>query len=145
MSITVTKEYRTETAHRLREYNGKCRHLHGHSYLWRVTAVSLTGLDSRGIAVDFKDLKAAMVAVLEPLDHALCLRADDPLAGDPELSGEPVWLWDENPTAETFATWAARRIQEKLPDGVLVTEVQVWETPTSFATWRPTANDNPGA
>jgi 6-pyruvoyltetrahydropterin/6-carboxytetrahydropterin synthase len=145
MSISVTKEYRTETAHRLREYEGKCRYLHGHSYLWQVTAESDTGLDHRGIAVDFKDLKAAMVAVLEPFDHALVLRGDDPLATDPMLEGEPVWLVPDNPTAENFAAWAASWIQEHLPEGIRVTEVKVWETATSFATWRLGADTNPGA
>jgi len=36
--MRITKQYRTETAHRLMNYDGKCSHLHGHSYLWEVTA-----------------------------------------------------------------------------------------------------------
>lgn len=138
MTVTVTKEYVTETAHRLRDYEGLCKHLHGHSYRWQVTAESEQGLDDRGIAVDFKELKAAMVAVLEPWDHALLLRSDDPLAKHGPLVAAPrVHVFKTNPTAEHLAAVAGAEIQARLPQGVRVTEVKVWETSTSFATWRP--------
>lgn len=146
MTVCVTKQYRTETAHRLREYRGLCRHLHGHSYLWEVTAESETGLDSLGIAVDFKDLKAAMVEVLEPWDHATLLREDDPLLQGGVLDDDEnrapgrVHVFETNPTAEHLAAVAGERIQAMLPAGVRLTEVRCWETSTSFATWRPDAS-----
>jgi 6-pyruvoyltetrahydropterin/6-carboxytetrahydropterin synthase len=138
--LTVTKQYRTETAHRLRDYDGLCRHLHGHSYLWEVTATA-DGVDNRGILVDFKELKGAMVTVLEPFDHALLLRKDDPLIqlGNGIDDFSRVHLFEENPTAENLACIAANAINDELPDGVRVTEVKVWETSTSFATWRAEA------
>lgn len=140
--LTVTKQYRTETAHRLRDYDGLCRHLHGHSYLWQVTATA-EGVDDRGILVDFKELKAAMVKVLEPFDHALLLRKDDPLYNWAAVNDDfsRVHVFDVNPTAEHLATVAAEGIQSLLPEGVRVTEVKVWETSTSFATWRFGANN----
>ena len=48
--------------------------------------------------------------------------------------GEPVFVSEENPTVEHIA----RLIFEKTRDaGFAVVRVTVWETPTSFATFRP--------
>jgi 6-pyruvoyltetrahydropterin/6-carboxytetrahydropterin synthase len=119
--VTVTKQYRTETAHRLLGYAGGCRFLHGHSYLWEVTAQAPVDPDS-GLSVDFKDLKAAMTAVLEPMDHAVVLHQDDVLAqaiiGDAAAlgaaAGRRIHLWPFNPTAENMAVWAGHNIQGHL-------------------------------
>lgn len=145
MNITVTKHYRAEIGHRLMDYEGKCAHLHGHSYLFEVTATA-PELDDRDMVVDFKDLKTAMKAVLEPYDHALVLRADDPLlevlGGDHSVyrsaRGESarLFLWDKNPTAEAMAGRFARLIQNELPGDITVVHVRVWETATSHADWR---------
>ena len=145
MTISITKELRTETAHRLLQYDGRCAHLHGHSYLWQVTATA-SSLDGRGMIADFKDLKAAMNAVLDPLDHALVLWDKDPvlpiLRGVPASNGAPPRLivMSFNPTAEQFAAWAAASIQRvidpHLNPSITITEVTVWETATSFARWQ---------
>jgi 6-pyruvoyltetrahydropterin/6-carboxytetrahydropterin synthase len=140
--VTIAKQYRTETAHRILGYDGGCRFLHGHSYLWEVTADAPIGAD--GLSVDFKDLKAAMVEVLEPLDHAVVLHRDDvsaqAIVADAEaLGAEPgrrVHLWPVNPTAENMAVWAGREIQRRLanaPKSPQVVSVRVHETATSFA------------
>lgn len=76
--VRVTKQYRTETGHRLVNYEGKCAHLHGHSYLWEVTAEA-PKLDERGMVVDFGDLKKAIKEAIEPLDHCMILSSEDPL------------------------------------------------------------------
>ncbi len=143
--MRVTKQLRTETAHRLIDYDGRCAHLHGHSYLWEVT-VEVEGLTSNGMALDFKDLKLAMNLVLDPLDHCLVLALKDPLCGFDErgrlleaLKGTNdemprLRTWHENPTAESFAEWAAQGVQAILPRGEVV-QVRVWETATSYADW----------
>lgn len=80
--MQVTKQLRTETGHRLTNYDGRCSHLHGHSYLWEVTArCDSSQLDEKNMVMDFKDLKKAMNAVLDPLDHCMVLAHDDPLWG----------------------------------------------------------------
>ena len=139
--LTVTKEFKTETAHRLTNYNGRCAHLHGHSYRWVISVASAV-LDN-GMVFDFKDLKKIMTRVLDPLDHCLVLAPDDPLLSwdipvdqlfqatngkKPRLK-----IWHENPTAESFADWAFDAIEEQLHSGVYVTSVTVWETATSYA------------
>jgi len=138
--MQITKQYRTETGHRLMDYDGKCSHAHGHSYLWEVT-VGAEELDGKGMVADFKDVKAAMVMVLEPLDHAFVLRDDDPLlysmqAAD-ATNGEQqnVLGVPFNPTAENFARWAACQLQVRMLPGIHVERVRVWETATSYAEW----------
>lgn len=149
--MQITKQLRTETGHRLVDYNGRCAHLHGHSYLWEVT-VEAEHLTPNGMVADFKDLKAAMHVVLDPLDHCMVLAEDDPLYqinGDTALrklleatNSKPprLEIWPENPTAESFAKWAAEEIQKYIWEtaGVIdctVVRVRVWETATSFAEW----------
>jgi 6-pyruvoyltetrahydropterin/6-carboxytetrahydropterin synthase len=141
---TVMKQMRTETAHRLMDYDGKCAHLHGHSYLWQVTATSHK-LTHNGLVLDFKDLKKAMEEVLEPLDHALVLSDKDPLSfpgGDGQVitqatdgSDQRIHVMPWNPTAENFAEWASSEIQLRLPTDIKITKVTVYETETCCAEW----------
>jgi len=148
--MQVTKRYFTETGHRLNHYDGKCSHLHGHTYQWEVTVQS-NNLTDNGMVTDFKELKAVMIQILEPFDHAMVLANDDPLIKLFPSNLEEVLratngarpriiIFPVNPTAENFATWAAENIQKVIwedPDctDVLVTKVRVWETRDSFAEW----------
>lgn len=147
---TITKQYRAEIAHRLINYEGKCAHLHGHSYLFELT-VTAPDLDDRGMLVDFKDVKAAMKHVLEPYDHALVLHRNDPLIQLLDDVGTNIFvaargtnnesarlhLWEVNPTAEWMAITFAAEIQDALPREIRVVRLRVWETATSFAEWTP--------
>ena len=143
----VTKQYRTETGHRLHEYDGKCAHLHGHSYLWEVTVVA-DKTDYLGMVVDFSVLKNAMELTIGVFDHAMVLHEKDPAY--PELDAmrasngkaQRVIAFPWNPTAENFAVYAGARINALLRGdaaheerGVRVARVTVWETATSSATW----------
>src|SRR5262245_52235990 len=55
----VTREIEFCYGHRLLEYAGKCRHLHGHNGL-AVIAIEGSQLDHRGMLVDFSDIKSAV-------------------------------------------------------------------------------------
>lgn len=120
--------------HRLLDYQGKCKSLHGHNGRAVVVLEGET-LDARGMLVDFSDIKRDLAAWIdEHLDHRMLLRADDPALPRLRELGEPVYLLDENPTAENIARLIydqARRL--KLP----VVEVTLWETRRSSATYRP--------
>ena len=50
--------------------------------------------------------------------------------------GEPLYLLDQNPTAENIARLIYdESLKLKLP--VPIVEVKLWETPNCFATYRP--------
>jgi 6-pyruvoyltetrahydropterin/6-carboxytetrahydropterin synthase len=56
----IYKEFRFEAAHRLPHYEGKCRRLHGHSWLGRVYVKShyLQSQGSQqGMVMDFGEIK----------------------------------------------------------------------------------------
>ena len=133
----ITKAIDFCYGHRLLNYEGKCRYLHGHN--GRVE-VDLAGerLDGRGMLHDFGDVKTILKTWLDSeLDHRMILARHDPLAPLLAQRGEPVVLMDENPTAENLAKLIFDRALElNLP----VTEVRLWETPTSVATYRGSAN-----
>lgn len=140
--MNITKRYRTETGHRLDNYDGKCSHYHGHSYLWEIT-VYCEDLDNRGMVIDFSELKAAIKTVLEPLDHCMLLHEDDPgveymkTATATNDKPQRLILLDRNPTAENMAKIFGAWIDRLLPEHVEVCSVRLWETADSYAeaTW----------
>ncbi|MDQ6678727.1 MAG: 6-carboxytetrahydropterin synthase QueD [Acidobacteriota bacterium] len=105
--------------HALRNYHGKCENVHGHNYRVRVTAAG-PSLDGTGLLVDFAELKRLVRAVKERLDHQF-------------LNDLPPF--DEiNPSAENIAKHFYDEIKPALSQ---LTEVKIWETDVSCATYRP--------
>jgi 6-pyruvoyltetrahydropterin/6-carboxytetrahydropterin synthase len=120
--------------HRLLEYEGKCRHLHGHNGRALIT-IGAAGLDRRGMVMDFSEIKRVVSQWIDhQLDHRMLLRRDDPAVPVLEKLGEPLYLLDVNPTAENIAKliydFAAGQ-------GFPVVTVRLWETPRCFAVYSP--------
>ena len=129
----VTKRIEFCYGHRLLQYEGKCRHLHGHNGVVEVD-LRADALDGRGMVSDFTEVKRALKSWIdETLDHRMLLRKDDPFASVLKQQGEPFFLMDENPTAESIAKLI---YHHACTQGLPVLEVRVWETPTSCATYR---------
>lgn len=121
----VTREIEFCYGHRLLNYEGKCRHLHGHNGR-AVIALEAPTLDSRGMLVDFADIKRHVQRwVDETLDHNFLLCRDDPILPVLQAHGERVFVMDVNPTAENIA----RLIYDHAAGaGLPVVEVVLWET-----------------
>jgi 6-pyruvoyltetrahydropterin/6-carboxytetrahydropterin synthase len=128
----VTREIHFCYGHRLLDYEGKCRHLHGHNGK-ALVVLQAAALDSRGMLVDFGEIKRQVERwVDENLDHNLLLCRDDPLLPLLRERGERVFVMDANPTAENIARLIfdnARRA------GLPVIEVTLWETENCSATY----------
>jgi 6-pyruvoyltetrahydropterin/6-carboxytetrahydropterin synthase len=136
--FSVTKEIHFCYGHRLLNYAGKCRHLHGHNGKAVVT-LEAPVLDALGMVVDFSAIKRVIGQWIDAtLDHRLLLHQDDPIIPELVRQGEPFVTLDANPTAENIARLICERAAAH---GMPVTEVTLWETETSFATYHPT----PGA
>jgi 6-pyruvoyltetrahydropterin/6-carboxytetrahydropterin synthase len=129
----VTKEIHFCYGHRLLNYAGKCRNLHGHNGKAVITLES-ANLDGLGMVVDFSQIKRLIgVWIDETLDHKMILHRDDPALPELLRLGEPVVVVEVNPTAENIAKMIYDTAKAReLP----VTEVTLWETDTSFATYR---------
>lgn len=127
----VTRQIDFCYGHRLLNYEGKCRFLHGHNGR-AVIALEADALDQRGMVLDFSDIKRVVSRWIdENLDHRMILHRDDPARAALEKLGEPLYLLDVNPTAENIARLIYDFAREH---GFPVAEVSLWETPNCFAT-----------
>jgi 6-pyruvoyltetrahydropterin/6-carboxytetrahydropterin synthase len=120
--------------HRLLQYEGKCKNLHGHNGRVEIILEAPT-LDSRGMLVDFVDIKRYLRTWIDTeLDHKLILCASDPLLPVLRKHGQPVFEMVDNPTAENIA----RVIYEQgMRSGLPIARVALWETPNSCAIYSP--------
>jgi 6-pyruvoyltetrahydropterin/6-carboxytetrahydropterin synthase len=130
----ITKSVAFCYGHRLLQYQGKCRHLHGHNARAVITLES-PQLDERGMVEDFSGVKRLVWDWLDrEIDHTLLLHRDDPLLPLLQEAGERVYVTDENPTAEVIARMIFEYVAGR---GYPVVEVALWETDTSHASYRP--------
>ena len=126
---SVTKRIDFCYGHRLLDYDGICRHPHGHNAVAEIEVRNQ--LDARNMVCDFTDLKRVIKGWIDnELDHRMLLRQDDPLVAPLRALGEPMFLLDSNPTVERIARLIFDYAKAQ---GFPVVRVRVWETPTSFA------------
>lgn len=128
----VTQEIDFCYGHRLLDYDGKCKHLHGHNGK-AIIVLESEKLDHRGMLVDFSDIKKHVAGWIDAnLDHRMILNVADPVVGYLKQQGEPLFLVDSNPTAENIAKLIYDFAKShQLP----VSEVSLWETHKSYATY----------
>ena len=121
---TVSVQAHYDSAHFLRNYQGKCERLHGHRYVVEVAAQA-EELNEAGIAFDFVDLKRELRALADELDH--------------ENLNELDYFAEMETSAENQARFFYEELKERLPaeqaEGLLY--VRVWETPTQWAQYGP--------
>jgi 6-pyruvoyltetrahydropterin/6-carboxytetrahydropterin synthase len=120
MSFEITTTRHFSAAHQLRLYDGSLEPLHGHNWQVKVT-IAAPKLDSIGVVMDFHELERAVDAILTPL-HNHHLNETEPFR-------------KLNPSAENVALHIGRSL--KLPTGVQLLAVEVWETPENSAAFRP--------
>ena len=134
MTYRICKEIHFCYGHRLLNYDGKCAHPHGHNGKVEIE-LSSARLDARGMVRDFDEIKRTIQTwINEELDHKMLLRKNDPAVPALSQLGEPLYLMDDNPTAEAIAKLIFDyALSQRLP----VTLVRVWETDHSFATYHP--------
>lgn len=127
----LTKEFTFDAAHYLRDYEGKCSAVHGHTYKIVVT------LNSDISISDLLDLKACILldfGVLSKLvKEKIIDRFDHKCLND-------VAFTQVNPTAEAMSCFFYKTLHEALKSNELdrdghiwIASVIVWETPNSCA------------
>ena len=119
----ICVDYSFAAGHALRGYKGKCENVHGHNYKVRVT-VGGEQLNSIGLVMDFVDLRAAIKALAECLDHRFM---------------NDIPPFDKiNPSAENLAKYFYDGLEPTTREhGLQVQSVTVCETDTTSATFRP--------
>src|SRR5260370_34832034 len=127
--FSVTKRIDFCYGHRLLEYDGICKHPHGHNAVAEIE-VRTDALDDRNMVVDFSDIKRVVKGWIDrELDHKMILRHDDPLVDALKSLGEPVFLLDSNPTVERIARLIFDHAREQ---GMPVVRVTVGDTPSAL-------------
>lgn len=136
---SVSKTFSFCYGHRLLNDPGKCGGLHGHTAKATIMIQS-DKLDGKGMVYHFDVIKQKVGKWIEKnLDHKMLLSNKDPLLKILQENGEKVVTTDNNPTAEHIAKLIfdhARK--EELP----VSSVEVWESPTSKATYNKSEHQN---
>lgn len=123
--VSVTKEFTFDSCHQLKEYVGACARLHGHTYKLQVTVEG--NLSPNGMVVDFKDLKSFVnEMVIKPLDH---YNLNDKLWFNTTAENMSVYFFEF--LSKFFIT-----LSEQEKRYIALTEVKLWETPTSFASYK---------
>jgi len=112
-----------DAAHYLRNYQGKCENLHGHRFKV-VARLEAAELDETGLAYDFAQLKQHLRRALARFDHS-CLNDVPP--------------FDKiEPSCEDIAVTIYDILQPHFSQSpVKLACVEVWESPTSGAAYRP--------
>lgn len=140
--IRVTKEFHFEMAHALWNYDGVCKHIHGHSYKLFVTIAGEPINDPSdpklGMVLDFTDLKKVVKEpIVDKLDHSLVLNsaAGEKIPDDSNQMYKKVHLFDFQPTCENLVLYIVDIILPLLAPGVELYSVRLYETASSFAEW----------
>ncbi len=119
--ISVRRHF--DAAHYLRNYKGKCEHLHGHRFEVVVT-LEARQLNEIGIAYDFTELKKHLEKIVGRFDH---------------VSLNEIAPFDKiNPSSENIAATIYRELAPTLKgEPVSIASVEVWESPESCAAYIP--------
>jgi len=132
-------EHDFDAAHFLKDYDGKCRNIHGHR--WKVV-VSVGDMklqqegNMRGMVVDFSKLKSDVREMADHFDHKLIIEEESlrPVTLKVlEEEGFEIISLPIRPTAENFAKYFYDKMSEK---GYHVVETMVYETPNNCASYR---------
>lgn len=118
----ITVEDHFDAAHYLRNYRGKCENVHGHRFKVEVTLSAAT-LNEIGLAYDFTTLKQHLKEIVASFDHC-CINDSPPFDSI-------------NPSSENIARTIFERLVPYLPGDVVLTGVEIWESPQSHARYCP--------
>ena len=111
--VSIIRRYSFEAAHKLDWHLGKCRSLHGHSYVLEVEVTGPVG--EHGVVMDFAELDTVVEeCVVSRLDHTyLNDLLDNPTA---ELVASAVGGWLD----EAAIGWSVLRLWETERGSVVV-------------------------
>ena len=124
MPFEITTTRRFSAAHALRLYDGSLEPVHGHNWRVKVT-VAAQRLDAIGVVMDFHELERLVDEVVVPM-HNRHLN-DLPAFSDGGM----------NPSAENVALHVGRTVEPRLPEGISLQRVEVWETDDNSALYHP--------
>ena len=139
--IRIEKTFDFEMAHALDDHDGKCKNVHGHSYVLKVcligSPINQTGHPKNGMVMDFGDLKKIVNnLIVDRFDHALVLWEGSPyLTPEVRKTQEKLIVVPYQPTCENLLSAFAEWLQNAIPEDVSLHSLSLRETATSMAKW----------
>lgn len=140
--MLLTKIFHFDMAHVLKDYDGPCRNIHGHSYELRVTVkgepINDPQSSKNGMVMDLHDLKCLVnEQIVNRLDHAFVLSSAMPtdFLEIVQRDFEKVVVVDYQPTSENLILDMVHRLQKVLPQQVTLHRIMLQETPGSYVEW----------
>lgn len=127
-----------DSAHFLKDYDGKCSNIHGHRWTVEIKVGAETlesDTQNRGMVVDFSNLKKDLKEIADHFDHSLIMETGSlKQATEDALLAENLRIVkvDFRPTAENFAKYI---YDEMAGRGYKVIEASVYETPNNVASY----------
>lgn len=133
--LSITKKFRFEAAHAILNYDGLCKNIHGHSYELLVTVSGPKDKNTQ-MVMDFKLLKKIVEEeFLHMADHALFLNKHHPRATELDTYQGKKFMMDGEPTAENIIETIAALTRNKLPAGIKLKKLRLYETESSYTDW----------
>ncbi|ASJ07039.1 6-pyruvoyl trahydropterin synthase family protein [Thermococcus pacificus] len=105
MKSRVIERFKFEAAHAV-VIDGQAEEIHGHTFRLEI---AVEGPLRNGYVIDFLQLRAIVEDILEQLDH------------------RNLNTFFDNPTTENIALWIAGEVEKRLPEGVKLHRLRLWE------------------
>ena len=144
--MEVVKIIQWDMGHRVMNHRSICKGLHGHRYKAEISIkgnmVDIKGVSEEGMVIDFSDIKKVALSLIHSkLDHAFMVWDKDQEMIDffNSSKGHKPVIVPFTPTAENVAKYIFDILSPKIIDtyanGLHLSSVKVWETPTSYAVY----------
>ena len=143
MAYLISKEIEFDAGHRVPLHESKCKNPHGHRYRLKVEIEGklIKEGPETGMVRDFSIVKQLMMERIHDVyDHSFIIsNADLEMIDAFEAVGADWKIHIVNfvPTAECLA----KHFYDLLKDDLEIVQIQLWETPTSCATFVPDVGD----
>lgn len=143
MAYLISKEIEFDAGHRVPLHESKCKNPHGHRYRLKVEIEGklIKEGPETGMVRDFSIVKQLMMERIHDVyDHSFIIDEQDVEMRSIFADVLDVWkvnIVDFIPTAECLA----KHFYDLLKDDLDIVQIQLWETPTSCATYIPDQDD----
>jgi len=133
-TVRATRRLQFAIGHRVLGHEGKCAYLHGHNFVFLLTAMGIDQpQDDLGRVIDFGVLKARLGGWLERAwDHGMLLWSNDveAITAMSHVQGQKLFMLPYNPTAENLARYILEHVGPLVlgDTRVRLVKVEVWET-----------------
>lgn len=150
--FNISKKFKFDAAHMVYEHFGKCKNLHGHTYVVEVFVNKGTIDSNSGVIIDYYHLNQIVKPLIEELDHSFMVYVNDPLQNSIgalllNVGIKKVVKFDFQTTAENLAYYFCKKIKEEfVKNGYNVNdytvEVCVHETENTSASYKAWVSQN---